>query len=248
MAGPSPYNHEGAASIAFLEKILREMGTKEGQDLLVSRLTEVADRLAQDGMSTAKKLEDLVQFIKTNTSQELVAHDNDSAGHGRPRHFSFDEAPPQLELDFDHPRSGPMTQRVEALLGASKENARTPSNSAAEIISEDILKIIHSVKDSVAQGGGLTAEVKALVRELRGEVLGMGRENGRKLDQESSENVATDVAADNVARVVQEGMGELKQHLDRILHENRRQSSSSLVSRNAVDYQEIYKCSPERCS
>jgi hypothetical protein len=243
VASPSTYNHDGSASIALLEKVLREMGTKEGQDLLVSRLTEVADRLARDGMSTAKKLEDLLQFIKNNTSQELVAHNGDGAKTRRPRNFSFGE-PPRLELDFDHPRSGPMTQRVEALLGtgANKENSRASGNRGADILNEDILKIIRTVKDSVAQGGGLTAEVKALVRELRGEVLGMGREIGRKLDQSSSTSATKDVGAEkeHVARVVQDGLEELKQHMDRILRENRRQSSSSSVSRNTVDYQEIY--------
>jgi hypothetical protein len=244
VSSPSAYNHDSATSIALLEKVLREMGTREGQDLLVSRLTEVADRLAQDGMSTAKKLEDLVQFIKSNTtSQELVAHDGGGARNGRQRNFSFDE-PPRLELDFDKPRSGPMTRRVEALLApaANKENVSASGSRAAEHLSLDILKIIHTVKDSVAQGGGLTAEVKALVRELRGEVLGMGREIGRKLDQSSSKNSTKDVDAqkEHMAQVVHDGLDELKQHMDRILRENRRQSSSSTVSPNTVDYQEIY--------
>jgi hypothetical protein len=244
VSSPSVYNHDSAASIALLEKILREMGTKDGQDLLVSRLTEVADRLARDGLSTAKKLEDLVQFVKSSaTSQELVAHNGGgSARNGRPRIFSFEE-PPRLELDFDKPKSGPMTQRVEALLapGANKENVGASSNRATELLNEDILKIIRTVKDSVAQSGGLTAEVKALVRELRGEVLGMGREIGRKLDQSTSKNATKDADAqkEHVERVVHDGLEELKQHMDRILCENRRQSSSSTVSRNMIDYQGI---------
>jgi hypothetical protein len=241
-------NPDGAASLALLEKILREMGTKEGQELLVSRLTEVADRLSQDGSSTAKKLDELLQHIKNNSPQALVAHGGGiggGVGGNRPRNFSFGE-PPRLELDFDQQRSGPMMQRVEALLGATpnKENMRSPgATRASDIVNEDILKIIRTIKDSVAQGGGLTAEVKALVRELRGEVLGMGREIGRKLEQTSTkESSAKDVNAekDRVARVVHDGLEELKQHMDRILREHRRQSSSSTVSRNTVDYQDIY--------
>ncbi|KAH8787038.1 hypothetical protein F5882DRAFT_355248 [Hyaloscypha sp. PMI_1271] len=149
-------------------------------------------------------------------------------------------------LDFDQARSGPMMQRVEALLavGANKENVRSAgATSGADVLNEDILKIIRTIKDSVAQGGGLTAEVKALVRELRGEVLGMGREIGRKLEQSSKkDSSARDIGAEkeHVARVVQDGLEELKQHLDRVLREYRRQSSSSTVSRNTVDYQEIY--------
>ena len=236
MVTPSAYTSDSAASIALLEKILREMGTKKGQDHLVSRLTEVADRLARDGMSTAKKLEDLVQFIKNNTESQ-VAQNNVGGNYNRSRGFSFGD-PPRLELDFDQ-RKEPITQRVEALLGSgsNKENIRSgASTRGADVISDDILKIIRTVKDSVAQGGGLTAEVKALVRELRGEVLGMGREIGRKLDQATPKEAAAD--KEHVARVVGDGLKELKQHMDQVLRENRRQSSSSSASR--IDYQEIY--------
>jgi len=243
MGTPSIYNPDSAASIALLEKILREMGTKEGQDLLVSRLTEVADRLASEGMSTAKKLEDLVDFIKdNNVPQNMITHDIGDDYSGRPRNFSSAE-PPRLELDFEHSRQGPMTQRVGALLASrgNKENIGTNGSSrGAEIINEEILKIIRTVKDSVAQGGGLTAEVKALVRELRGEVLGMGREIGRKLDQANNQDNSESTDKDHVARVVENGLEELKMHMDRVLRENRRQSASSSVSRNTVDYQEIY--------
>ncbi|KAN0090383.1 hypothetical protein V8E51_018962 [Hyaloscypha variabilis] len=250
MVSPVCCNPDGAASLALLEKILREMGTKEGQAQLVSRLTEVADRLARDGSSTARKLDDLLQQIKNNNSQAVVTlggGNGGGTGGSRPRNFSFGE-PPRLELDFDQQRSssGPMMQRVEALLaaGSNKENVRgVGATHGADVLNEDVLKIIRTIKDSVAQGGGLTAEVKALVRELRGEVLGMGREIGRKLEQSSKkDSSAKDAGADkeHVARVVQDGLEELKQHMDRILREHRRQSSSSTVSRNTVDYQEIY--------
>ena len=68
-----------------------------------------------------------------------------------------------------------MTQRVNALI-SNKENNEPPGGRSAEIINGDVVKLIRTIKDSVAQGGGLTAEVKAMVRDLRGEVLGMGRE------------------------------------------------------------------------
>jgi len=251
-ASPMPYQSDGTVTIALLEKIIREMGTKEGQELLVARLTEVADRLAKDGVSTAQKLDDLVQFVKNNMGEAaLVPHGGGSSGNGngrgtaKSRGFSFGEEP-KLELDFDCSRAGPMVSRVERLLGAvgNKENQREPGTlRATDMISEDILKIIKSVKDSVAQGGGLTAEVKALVRELRGEVLGMGREIGRKLDQAGSKGKdAKDVAAnkEQIAQIVGDGLEELKQHMDRLLREARRQSSSSSVSRTTVDGQEVY--------
>lgn len=248
VANPSTFGPDGAVvSIALLEKILREMGTKDGQENLTAKLTEVAEQLNREGMSTAKKLEDLVQFIKTNNdSQALVAHGGGGARNSKPRNFSFED-PPRLELDFDHPRTGPMTQRVEALLGqgGNKENRGPNATRASNIINEDILKIIRTVKDSVAQGGGLTAEVKAMVRDLRGEVLGMGRKISRELDEQvKSKDAASRDATkhkEDVAHVIQSGLEELKQHMDRIMRESRRQSSSSTVSRNTVDYNEIFQ-------
>ena len=247
MVTPSTYNAEGVTSIALLEKVIRDMGTRDGQDLLVSRLGDVSQQLAKDGMSTAKKLDDLIQFIKDNSSsQALVMHNGGGGNNNRPRTFSFDE-PNRMDLDYSQPRSGPMTARVEALLGnqGNKDNSRAAVQTrGAEIINDDILKIIRSVKDSVAQGGGLTAEVKALVRELRGEVLGMGREMGRKLDEANGRVSTRDVNGgekEQVARIVQESLDELKQQMDRVLREGRRQSSSSSASRQTtVDYQEIY--------
>jgi len=237
------YCHDGVTNIALLEKILREMSTREGQEQLASRILEVADRLAQDGTTTAKKLDELLELIKAHQSQELVPQNDGGSGGGvggsRPRNFSFSSAP-ILELDFDRPKAGPMTQRVGALL-SNKENAGPSPTRASEIINEDVVKLIRTIKDSVAQGGGLTAEVKALVRELRGEVLGMGREIGRKLEQADTAS-AKDSAEEKerVTRVVQEGLDDLKGHMDSILREHRRQSLSS-ISSNRVDYQEIYK-------
>ena len=246
MVTPSSYNPDSVTSIALLEKIIRDMSTRDGQDLLVSRLGEVSDRLAKDNLSTAKKLDDLMQFIKENSnSQALVAHNGGGGNSTGRQNFSFQD-PERLELEYNQSKSGPMTARVEALLGhqANKENIRAPGPTrGTEIINDDIIKLIRSVKDSVAQGGGLTAEVKALVRELRGEVLGMGREMGRKLDEANGKPQSKDTGGDekeHVTRIVQESLDELKHHMDRILHENRRQSSSSSVSRQTVDYQEIY--------
>ncbi|OWP05634.1 hypothetical protein B2J93_1683 [Marssonina coronariae] len=242
-------NHDGVASIALLEKVLRDMGTKEGQDLLVSRLTEVADNLARDGSTTARKLDDLLEYIKANSHQEIVARDGGGSGRNpggsRARNFSFDEAP-RLELDFDHPISGPVAQQVGHLMGSTgnKENMTgLGATRAADTINNDVMKIIRTIKDSVAQGGGLTAEVKALVRELRGEVLGMGREIGRKLDYEASNKTSTKDAAaerEQIAQVVRDGLEELNIHMEQILREHRRQSASSQASRNIVDYKEIF--------
>lgn len=240
MASSASYNADGVATIALLEKVIRDMGTRDGQEHLVSQLTEISKQLSRDGSTTAKKLDDLLDLIKRTSPQALVPKlgSGNGAGGNKTRNFSFGEES-RLELDFEQPRQGPVAQRVGALLasGGNKENMSNGSR-ASDFVNEDILKLIRSIKDSVAQGGGLTAEVKALVRELRGEVLGMGREIGRKLEQTES---AKDSGAEKeqVAQVVQEGLEELKEHMDRVLREYRRQSSSSITT-TAVDYQEIY--------
>ena len=246
---PRPYNIEGAASIALLEKILREMSTQEGQEMLVTRLAELADRVAKEGTTTAKKLEELLQFIKNNSNNgTLVSRTGGGNGNGNSRtgtcNFNYRESP-KLELDYDG-QSGPIVARVENLRddnGNNENMGQSNPSSAADIINEDILKIIRSVKDSVAQGGGLTAEVKALVRELRGEVLGMGREIGRKIDHANSGSPSakdTTSERERIASVVQDGLEDLKQHMDHVMRESRRQSSSSSISRTTVDGQEVY--------
>lgn len=224
---------DSVASIALLEKILREMGTKEGQETLVSRLSEVAATLTKDGITTAKRIDGLLEYIKENTAVHAMM----PKGNGRVRNFSFDD-PPHLELDFDGPRAGPLSKPLGP--GTNKANRSVSGARGAEVINGDMLKIIKSVKDSVAQGGGLTAEVKALVRELRGEVLGMGRDIGRKLDEANRSSATQDSAEERnqMINVVQAGLDELKHTLDNVVRENRRQSAASMVSR--VDYQEVY--------
>ncbi|QSZ29830.1 hypothetical protein DSL72_004348 [Monilinia vaccinii-corymbosi] len=230
-----------AASVALLEKILREMGTKEGQELLISRLTEIAAQLGREGMSTAKKLEELVEFIKKNAevSQALIAHHNNNNGGGevRGRKYSFEDDPPRVELDFDRPPS--VAQRLEALVASGADRERRKSlglTRSGELLGDDVIQVIRSLKDSVAQGGGLTAEVKALVRELRGEVLGMGREIGRKLDQASKDGASNGA---DVTGVVQNGLEELKEHMNQLIRESRRQNSASAATQK-IDYKEVY--------
>src|SRR3569833_2661392 len=217
------------------------MGTREGQELLLGRLSEINERLA--GMATAEKLEELLRDIRANQNQSIVpAHGAGGRnGPGQPRKFSFED-PSALEIEYDRP--GPMNQRVERLLqDTDSRRSSAPSPRAADLINEDNLKIIRTVKDSVAQGGGLTAEVKALVRELRGEVLGMGREIGRRLDEVETKSSDKTEAATKIemAKVVEEGLAEMKQHMNNLLREHRRQSAASVASKaTTIDYQEVY--------
>lgn len=199
---PSPYSVEGAASVAMLEKIIREMVTKEGQERLQSTLAELLEKSRKDNFDAAKKVEELSEFIKSKSQSSALVHVPDGG-------------PPKLELNFDSPRE------------AKKEaSSRTqPLNAAGEA---EIMRLLQRIKDSISHSGGTTSEVKGLVRDLRGEVLGMGRELGKKLDQigETSLNTTLDRSINDgrdtehleeVQRIVEEGLTELKQHMASIL-------------------------------
>ncbi|RYP33990.1 hypothetical protein DL767_004511 [Monosporascus sp. MG133] len=234
---PSLASSESPAVIALLEKIIREMGTRDGQDAVISQLSEVAEKLV--GMASSAKVEELISYLKeTNPSQAMVPASGGRGGGGaggatRPKHVYFedDDSKGGLgELDWGS-RNGQMTL-------ATKEGH--PPARATELINEDVMKVIRSVKDSVAQGGGMTAEVKALVRELRGEVLGMGRDIARKLDEvdAGAHDKDESVGKQEVARIVEEGLDQMKHHMNELLREHRRASAASMKS--AIDYQEIY--------
>ncbi|KAK8094391.1 Chromosome segregation atpase [Apiospora hydei] len=237
LVGDSP------ATLALLEKIIREMGTKDGQDGIVGRLTELVEMLP--GMASSVKVEELIQQLKS-TSQELslvpaAGQGGGGGGNmGRPRNFSFDEDDDGSlrELDWSQ-QHGSMGQRANALLH-DREHQSPAAAHGHEVLNEEVIKVIRGVKDSVAAGGGLTAEVKALVRELRGEVLGMGRDIGRRLDEVSTKTTGKEEPATKVQmeRIVDEGIEQVKLHVNELLKEHRRVSSASMKS--MVDYQEIY--------
>ena len=212
VGSPSPYSVEGAASVAMLEKIIREMVTKEGQERLLSTLSELMEKSQQENGLAAKKVEELSEFIKQNSqSNALVAVSKDG--------------PPKLELSFDSPgRLAKITRE-----GSSEEKSAG---------SEEVLSLLKRIKESIAHSGGTTNEVKGLVRDLRGEVLGMGRELGRKLDQvsETQLNGALDKSiedghgqqhAEEVQRIVEEGMAELKRHMSSILKQRAEQDDDT---------------------
>ncbi|CAN8103953.1 unnamed protein product [Discula destructiva] len=239
---PSLYgsgSSDASATINMLEKIISDMSTKDGQDRLLSRLSDLAKKL--DGFNVEQKVEDLQRLIKDNIDHSLVVAGAAGGGGGkvgRPRAVGSEEP--------DDYREGSFQSQVELLMqDQGGRHASTPTaRAAADLISDDIVKIIRTVKDSVAQGGGLTAEVKALVRELRGEVLGMGREIGRRLD-EVAETSQTKTAADTKAeinKVVEQGLIELKDHFGTLMQDHRRQSVAALAANKPaeVDYREIY--------
>ncbi|KAK1595967.1 chromosome segregation ATPase [Colletotrichum navitas] len=245
LSTPSLCNSESPATIAILDRIIRDMSTKEGQDLLLARLTDVAEKLA--GVAPASKVDEVIQIVKAKSDEAMLARGVGGNGGGngsRPHAAGFDDDSNSMDFDFDPGYASQLTHRSErALHNEPLSRSACHSANASELVSDEVLKIIRAVKDSVAQGGGLTAEVKALVRELRGEVLGMGREIGRRLDEVNAESLSTGPPADNqeMSRIVHEGLDQMREHMDELLREHRRQSAASSLSRaTAVDYQEIY--------
>ena len=208
IGSPSPYSVEGAASVAMLEKIIREMVTKEGQERLLGTLNELFEKSSKDNVEAARKVEELAEFIKKKSeSQALV-----------PLTFGADGGPPKLELNFDSPSA----------LAKAREAAGVEGTKSAP--DDEIMKLLQRIKDSIAHAGGATSEVKGIVHNLRGEVLGMGRELGRKLDQvsEAQLNATLDrsiedsqgtVSAQEVHRVLEDGLNELKQQIHAMLQE-----------------------------
>ena len=213
VGSPSPFSVEGAASVAMLEKIIREMVTKEAQEHLQSSLSELLEKSRKENSSAAKKVEELSEFIKEKTQSQALIH--------VPK-----DGPPRLDINFDSP-------------GAMKKTRDAGGQEARMLgADEEVKKMLQRIKDSVAHAGGATAEVKGLVRDLRGEVLGMGRELGAKLDTVSAStlNNALDrsiedsqgkLNAEEVQRIIEEGLGELKEHIARMMRQRAEQDDES---------------------
>ncbi|KAF1816289.1 hypothetical protein P152DRAFT_478849 [Eremomyces bilateralis CBS 781.70] len=241
---PNPFSLEGAASVAMLEKIIREMVTKEGQERLLATLSQLFDKSSKESGDTARKVEQLTEFIRQSSSQALVTRGRSPTVAGA---TSSDAS--KLSLNFD---TGAVAARggFEDVVPSDGTRSFTDAN-AKEFVSDEVMKILRKIKDSVGNTGGLVAEVKAQQRDLRGEVLHMGRDLMRRIDEAmkpaSAANGPLKAIEDgreaekiDIARLVQEGLEEVKSRLDDAMRERRRQSSSSIVSRTTVDSREVY--------
>ncbi|KAK2802751.1 hypothetical protein FQN51_004279 [Onygenales sp. PD_10] len=235
---------DGSASIALLEKVLREMATIEGQEKLLKLMEEVKSRPNGENTdnSMSKMLEEILNLVKeTSGSRALVRSRQMAGGSG-----SSDKSP-ALEMGYDVPHPGPLSRKAEPVTPNSNKSLPLESNGsstqASSVLNEEILNILKRMKHSVAEGGGLTNEVKALVRELRGEVLGMGREIGRKLEEAEAnrkpeEKEPPGARPEVVAHIVDTALTELREHMEKVIHDNQRHFSSNLP--RTIDSQDIY--------
>jgi chromosome segregation ATPase len=207
---PSPYSVEGAASVAMLEKIIREMVTKEGQERLLTNLAELLEKSREENVEAARKVEQLADFIKDKSESHAQAliHVR-SPGDGI----------------FDSPRD------------ASKGGFANPG-SPNPMVGDDVMKLLQRIKDSVTNAGGMTSEVKGLVRDMRGEVLGTGRDLGQKLDRLLEQHLDKDLdrsiaegqnsqTAEEVHQIVEEGITDLKAHLSQMLQQKAQQDDDT---------------------
>ena len=231
---PNPYSIEGAASVAMLEKIIREMVTKEGQERLLSTLSKLFDKAQQESGQTANKVAELVQFIKSSPkSQALIS--------------------PGTPATIEAPKSSALTKTVRSMepsiaMGYADQNGNAkPYNSpkAADFVSDEIIKLLKKIKDSCGSTASMLGNVNAEQHNLKGQILGMGRELAEKID--ASRKAATGAKAiedgsgkQDIARIIQEGLADLKVHLENTMREKRRQSNSSNLSRSTVDNREVY--------
>jgi hypothetical protein len=219
IGSPNPYSVEGAASVAMLEKIIREMVTKDGQERLVASLQKLVDKATGE---TAKKVTELAEFVKQGSTGGL-----------------FHPAAPGSTSFQPSPGSGALTRTISA------DSKAYSSPKAADFVSEEMLKFLRKIKDSVAESGCVTMATKSLVQDLRGEVLGMGRELARKVEEaEQARQLEPESASspsnEDINAIVQEGLANLKDHMDKVMRERRRQSMSSVVTRTTVDNNEVY--------
>ena len=237
-ASPSIVSADGAASIALLEKILREMGTKDGQDKIQKSLERFKSQAVNNETTVdpvlMRKLEEILSLLRERPNSRALIR---SSGNGD------GTVPPQLDFYFDQdPRYGPLTRMSRDATPTTDPKKVEQKSQANEFVNEEIMKMLKRVKQSISESGGLTNEVKALVRELRGEVLGMGREIARKLEQaESTQKTSGDDARgpgrEEIAEIVESGLAELKQHMYELVRESRRQSAAS--TKSVVDTQEV---------
>jgi hypothetical protein len=211
IGSPNPYSVEGAASVAMLEKIIREMVTKDGQERLVASLQKLVDKATGE---TAKKVTELAEFVKQGSTFA-------------PGSASFQPSP----------GSGALTRTMSAEAYSSPK--------AADFVSEEMLKFLRKIKDSVAEAGCVTMANKSLIQELRAEVLGMGRELARKVEEAEHARAVedgsdSDLTNQDINAIIQEGLADVKEHMDKVMRERRRQSMSSVVTRNTVDSSEVH--------
>ncbi|EAW08114.1 uncharacterized protein ACLA_028390 [Aspergillus clavatus NRRL 1] len=246
-ASPTPIS-DGSASIALLEKVLREMATKEGQEKLLDLVDEIKSRPTsentdkQTDSTITKMLEEILGLVKEESESKALVRARAVPNPNRDtpqRGSSFDVS---LSRSPDpEPVYAPDMEMVQSESGPIAERPKPADNAVAD----EMLSIMKRVKNSVIEGGGMTNEVKALVRELRGEVLGMGRNLARQLEEvekarSTEDDEPTPPSKEEISGIVESSLQELKNQMAFIMNEHRQHASALSEFRSALDTTEIY--------
>ncbi|CAI7664162.1 unnamed protein product [Penicillium palitans] len=240
---PAPIS-DGSAALALLEKVLREMATKEGEERLLELVEEIKSRPASTASDkdTDNKvtvmLEEILNLVKEDPASKALVR-----SYGMPANLDNVEsgdASPELTRSGSMGSMDPETVRALDLSNCDKGDGSSPS-------SDEVLAILRSVKNSVVEGGGMTNGVKSLVRELRGEVLGMGRELGRRLDEietsranDEPEEQPRAAGPEEISAIVNRSLDDLKEQLAATINESRQQSSDLSEFRSTMNSAAIY--------
>jgi hypothetical protein len=240
---PAPIS-DGSAALALLEKVLREMATKEGEERLLELVEELKSRPAATALEkeadtkVTAMLEEILNLVKEDPASKALV-----------RSYGMNSNLSNIGLDHESAeatRSGPMGStdpdavRALNLSKPDKGDAISPK-------SEEVLAILTTVKNSVLESGGMTNGVKSLVRELRGEVLGMGRELGRRLDdietsraRDEPEEKPRIAGPEEISAIVNRSLDDLKEQLAATINESRQQSSDLSEFRSTMNSAAIY--------
>ncbi|CAG8310959.1 unnamed protein product [Penicillium salamii] len=238
---PAPIS-DGSAALALLEKVLREMATKEGEERLLELVEELKSRpaaTASDKEADTKvtaMLEEILNLVKEDPSSKALVR-----SYGMANNLN---EPDDETADFSRSRSmGSVDPEVVRALDLSKSD----KGDTISANSEEVLAVLTSVKNSVAESGGMTNGVKNLVRELRGEVLGMGRELGRRLDDIETTRASDEpddkpraAGPEEISAIVNRSLDDLKEQLAATINESRQQSSDLSEFRSNMNSAAIY--------
>lgn len=236
---PAPIT-DGSASIALLEKVLREMATKEGEERILELVDEIKSLPAATASDKAadtkitKMLEEILNLVKQDPSNNALVRSL--------------KARDTLQAN-DTNAEGARSASLGSVMGsaATVRALDVPQGDRAMAGNENMLALLQSVKNSVMESGGMTNSVKALVRELRGEVLGMGRDIARKLEaiESSQENEGQpeqprSATPEEIAAVVNDSLHDLRDQLAATINESREHSAELSQIRAAMNSAEIY--------
>lgn len=238
-ASPGPMT-DGSASIALLEKVLREMATKEGQEKLLELVDELKTRPTSDDSSKSvdntvtKMLEEILNIVKQDSGTKALVRSRNAG--------------PTPDMNATSARFVDSEQDFARDIGVMHGNhPRAVNRSASDgqsSTTSEMMDIMKRVRSSVIEGGGMTNEVKALVRELRGEVLGMGRNLASKLEDAERTRTIEDTprgpGPDEIAHIIDGSLQDLRYQLNAIMNDNKQHSSALNELRAAMDGAEIY--------